>query len=242
MKIKYIFSGEHYSIHLCFLKFINTETICEYSNRILDEEILQNFDYCIINKNYNYLHDNFIEILIKQANEKTIVIDEEKYQLIKCDKSCYIYNKILNNYDIYNSVTFNKLSELDYNNGYLEFMKNNFTNYDYVVDFEKFASYFSNNHVKILVIYDGNEKIIGSGSLFILNKIHNNALGLLEDIVIHKDYRGIGLGFILIEKLKLLSKNYNCYKTILNCNENNVDFYKKNDFVVTGVEMKCINY
>ena len=133
----------------------------------------------------------------------------------------------------------------DYNNGYLELMIE-FTNYIHKVDERQFRYYLDqmkyNKLSKILVIYSKIEnKIIGAGTIFKLNKIHNNPIGQIEDVIITEKYRKLGLGKLIIEKLTKIGLNeFRCYKIILNCLDKNIDFYKKNGFEIAGVEMKYI--
>ena len=62
-------------------------------------------------------------------------------------------------------------------------------------------------------------------------------VGHIEDIVVHADYRGYGLGKILIDYLTSMGKNQGCYKCILDCDEKNVGFYEKCEYVRKGIEM-----
>ncbi len=95
-----------------------------------------------------------------------------------------------------------------------------------------------NHSVFIIEDYKIN-KIIGSGTIYIENKlIHNNGkVGHIEDIVIEKKYRHYGLGKKLINFLTEYAKNKNCYKCILDCSENNVIFYEKCNYERKGIEM-----
>ena len=43
--------------------------------------------------------------------------------------------------------------------------------------------------------------IIGSGSLFIINKVHCKSLGLVEDVCIFEKYRSKGYGKIIMQYL-----------------------------------------
>ena len=47
-----------------------------------------------------------------------------------------------------------------------------------------------------------------------------------------------GLGKMLIEKLKDLAVEKGCYKTILNCSEDNIGFYEKCGFYQKEVQMR----
>ena len=104
-------------------------------------------------------------------------------------------------------------------------------------DFENFVNNLSHQHRIIVIEY--NNKIIASGTLLIENKfIHKmGKIGHIEDIVTDKDYRNKGLGRKIIENLLNISHQVNCYKVILNCNEENVGFYEKNGFLKKEIEM-----
>lgn len=74
---------------------------------------------------------------------------------------------------------------------------------------------------KIIVIFDKKKnKVIGSGSLIIELKFIRQLgkVGHIEDIVVSEGYRGKHLGLRLIELLKRLANQNDCYKCILDCN------------------------
>lgn len=133
----------------------------------------------------------------------------------------------------------------DYHNGYLNLMFE-FTNYEYKIDEIQFKYYLDqmkcNGLSKILVIYSNTEKkIIGAGTIFKLSKLHNNPVGQIEDVIISEKYRGLGLGKLMIDKLNQIGLDeFKCYKIILDCLDKNIDFYKKCNFEIAGVEMKYI--
>lgn len=82
-------------------------------------------------------------------------------------------------------------------------------------------------------------------------------VGHIEDVVVHDSQRGKKLGirfedgnlFVfmnfdltnysirLIEQLHHIAQTAKCYKTILNCNENNIPFYEKCQLKQTDVQM-----
>ena len=132
----------------------------------------------------------------------------------------------------------------DYNKGYLDLMYE-FTNFKYNLTENDFSDYIDNNKYnnKILVIMSKIEnKIIGAGSIFKIEKLHNNPIGQIEDVIINSKYRGFGIGKIIIKKLIDIGINeLKCYKVILNCLDKNIKFYEKCNFIVAGVEMKLNN-
>ena len=91
----------------------------------------------------------------------------------------------------------------------------------------------------IIIIIEDNNKIIGSGTLLIENKVIHN-MGLvahIEDIVIHNNYKKQGLGKKIIDELINISIQSNCYKIILDCNEKNVNFYLNSGFTQKKIQM-----
>jgi glucosamine-phosphate N-acetyltransferase len=131
----------------------------------------------------------------------------------------------------------------DYNKGYMDIMYE-FTNYKHDLTHDDFINYLNKNQhlIRILVIYSPEiDKIVGAGTIFKIDKLHNNPIGQIEDVIINNEYRGHGLGKILINKLVNIGlDDFKCYKIILNCLEKNIVFYKKCGFEFVGVEMKFI--
>ena len=86
------------------------------------------------------------------------------------------------------------------------------------------------NHI-IYVAID-NKKIVGSTTLLIEQKfIHDGGLvGHIEDVVVRKDYEGMGIGIKLVTSLLERAKEKNCYKTILDCKDDVKQFYERIGF------------
>lgn len=109
------------------------------------------------------------------------------------------------------------------------------------ISYENFCKQFDQLQSKVIVIRDKNKnnKVIATASIFIEKKfIHNlSSVGHIEDVVVDKEVRGKNLGKILIEELVRISKLNFCYKILLDCQKNNVDFYEKCGFSQKGVEM-----
>lgn len=103
--------------------------------------------------------------------------------------------------------------------------------------FKIFVESLCNNH--IIIVIEDNNKIIGSGTLLIENKVIHNmgSVGHIEDIVIHNNYRKQGLGKKLIDELINISIQSNCYKIILDCNEKNLNFYQNSGFTKKEIQM-----
>ncbi|RAL11017.1 glucosamine 6-phosphate N-acetyltransferase [Aspergillus homomorphus CBS 101889] len=96
-----------------------------------------------------------------------------------------------------------------------------------------------NDEYYLLVICDGSDRIVGTGSLIVERKfIHSlGMVGHIEDIAVDKDQQGKKLGLRLIQALDYVAEKVGCYKTILDCSETNEGFYLKCGFKRAGLEM-----
>lgn len=72
-------------------------------------------------------------------------------------------------------------------------------------------------------------KILGVASLVTIDKIlrSGSRMGLIEDVAVATEARGLGLGKLLIEDLLSIAEEKGCYKVVLNCSDENVAFYEK---------------
>jgi len=90
----------------------------------------------------------------------------------------------------------------------------------------------SNPYHKIIIVKD-HDQIIGTTTVFIEPKfIHNlSRVAHIEDVVVSNNYRGHGIGRLLINHAVQIAKNHNCYKIILDCADDVVNFYQKLGFI-----------
>lgn len=87
-----------------------------------------------------------------------------------------------------------------------------------------------------LVIHEiTSDTIIGSAMLIVEHKFLRNAgkVGHIEDVAVSPQHGGRGFGIRLIKSLEALSRSLGCYKTILDCNKDNIGFYEKCGWVLT---------
>ena len=123
-----------------------------------------------------------------------------------------------------------QLQKTDFNKNYLNLLEQ-LTKVDKKkITFEKFKNFIDNlnkNH-KIVVI-EINNKIVATGTVLLENKIIHglSKVAHIEDIVVDKETRGLGLGKKLISFLIDIAEKENCYKVILNCKKENIKFYEK---------------
>jgi ribosomal protein S18 acetylase RimI-like enzyme len=85
---------------------------------------------------------------------------------------------------------------------------------------------------KYLLVVKYEDQIIGTGSILVEDKIIHGMgkVGHVEDIVIDKKFRGLGLARQLMEKLIQIAKDKQCYKIILATSDDTVQFYEKIGF------------
>ena len=81
--------------------------------------------------------------------------------------------------------------------------------------------------------------IIASGTIIIEPKIIRGGqnVGHIEDIVVKNNFRGKGISKAILDMLKSIAREKNCYKIILDCSESLKTFYNKCEFEEKGVQM-----
>ena len=99
-------------------------------------------------------------------------------------------------------------------------------------------------HGEIIIAYTGSIDnnsfaIIASGTIIIEPKIIRNgkSVGHIEDIVVRHDFRGKGISQQILYILKQTALKQNCYKVILDCNDEVKNVYIKNGFQIKGYQM-----
>jgi len=84
-------------------------------------------------------------------------------------------------------------------------------------------------YYQIVIVDKASDRIVGVGCVFIERKFLRGlgSVGHIEDIAVDKKQQGKKLGLRIIHALTHISENSGCYKTILNCSDDNIPFYKK---------------
>ena len=103
--------------------------------------------------------------------------------------------------------------------------------------FKLFVERLAENHN--IYVYLEDDKIVGCITLIIEQKIIHNGgkVGHIEDFVILEDYRKQEIGKQLVDYVKNLCMQNNCYKTILDCDEALEKYYIKKGFTKKGSYM-----
>lgn len=131
-----------------------------------------------------------------------------------------------------------EVNENDYYKKHLELYEESFAIKPNFIDCDNYQNYIreqreKNNHIFVM---EENNIIIGSATCFIETKlIHNFGKVLhIEDVIISNKQQGKGLGKQMIEYCIRFAEKYNCYKIILDCDDDNVIFYNKCGFKRKG--------
>lgn len=125
----------------------------------------------------------------------------------------------------------------DYESNYLQLLGQDFTINENAISSSAFNDYVSTLHTNHQIIVIENNlndlnDIIGSSTIFIETKlIHNfGKVAHIEDVIVHTEFRGKGLGKLLLDKCIEIAKQNKCYKIILDCSDNNCKFYENCGF------------
>lgn len=98
--------------------------------------------------------------------------------------------------------------------------------------FNNYIDNILNNNHQIIIIEDNEHNLIGSGTIFIEEKLTHGGckMGHIENVLIDENYRGNGYGELLVKYLLEICKENKCYRVDLNCNSELEEFYQKNNF------------
>lgn len=137
-----------------------------------------------------------------------------------------------------------RIKEADFENGFFETLSNLTTVGD--IRFNEYRMEIINrilgdqNYIIIVAEEQENHTIIGTATLLIEQKfIHNGGrVGHIEDVATRAGFEGIGVGKKIIQKLIEISKELQCYKIILDCDNKVIGFYEKLGFKKKAVMMR----
>jgi predicted N-acetyltransferase YhbS len=87
----------------------------------------------------------------------------------------------------------------------------------------------SNNYMFVAEI---DNVIIGTLTLHTQKKLIRNGglCGFIEDVAVKSEYRGNNIGSLLVQEGIKKAKELGCYKVILSCFDERINFYTKNGF------------
>jgi glucosamine-phosphate N-acetyltransferase len=99
---------------------------------------------------------------------------------------------------------------------------------------------YLNDPNSITFVMSDNKAILGVASLHIIEKL-TRKLGLIEDVAVSKNNRGLGIGKKLVEKLIQTGIEKKCDKIVLSSSEKNSEFYEKMGFQKKELSMVIRN-
>lgn len=96
------------------------------------------------------------------------------------------------------------------------------------------------NTRSMILVARENHMVIGTATLIIEQKfIHKGGkVGHIEDVAVHKNHQGKGIGQQLITHLVEYAKDKGCYKVILDCDQTLIPFYEKVGFREAAIQMR----
>ena len=129
-------------------------------------------------------------------------------------------------------ITIRKLQKNDLDNGFLKLLNSSQNNNIDKLTLEQNFEMINSNSLYTILIAILNNEIIATITLILEPKfIHDGKfVGHIEDVMVIKKYRNKKIGTLIINKILDHAKSHNCYKTILNCNDNTKIFYEKLGF------------
>ena len=84
---------------------------------------------------------------------------------------------------------------------------------------------FMKDHYEVYVMIE-DDRIVATAALMLEYKLrYEQAKAHIEDVAVHKDYRGRGYGKKMVEHCIDVAKKKECYKIVLSCKDHLVDFY-----------------
>ena len=86
--------------------------------------------------------------------------------------------------------------------------------------------------VRTVVAISDDDRVIGTASLILEHKFlhRGGTIGHIEDVSVHPNTQGQGVGSAVVRALVDLARQSGCYKVILSCNDQNLAFYSKLGF------------
>jgi glucosamine-phosphate N-acetyltransferase len=82
--------------------------------------------------------------------------------------------------------------------------------------------------------------VIACATLHLQKKLIRNGgiAGFIEEVAVREDYRGEGAGEFLIRELVKIAEKLNCYKVVLSCYPDRIDFYTRCGFEKETTNMR----
>lgn len=83
-------------------------------------------------------------------------------------------------------------------------------------------------------------RLIGFGSVFVLNRVRGGRAGIIEDVVVAADLRGQGVGRQIVDVLLSAARARGCFKVSLEAAISAQQFYCASGFARVGQVMRLV--
>lgn len=90
---------------------------------------------------------------------------------------------------------------------------------------DTWSRFTAQSHLFPLVVLSS-ERVVGFGALLVEQKIRGGKMGHIEDVVSDPEFRGLGIGRLVVGDLLKIASIEGCYKVALHCQQHNVGFYE----------------
>jgi glucosamine-phosphate N-acetyltransferase len=111
--------------------------------------------------------------------------------------------------------------------GLLEILKETW----YITEIQEnvLSEWMTNNYNFVAV---EEQEIIGTITLHLQRKLIRNGglAGFIEDVAVKEKFRGNKIGFLLVQKALEKARDLGCYKVILSCFDERINFYERCGF------------
>jgi predicted N-acetyltransferase YhbS len=125
-------------------------------------------------------------------------------------------------------MTIREFNSEDIHNGLLNVLKETWFITD--ISDETLTQWLMSNNYMFVAEIDNT--VIGTLTLHTQKKLIRNGglCGFIEDVAVKSEYRGNNIGSLLVQEGIKKAKELGCYKVILSCFDERINFYTKNGF------------
>ena len=125
-------------------------------------------------------------------------------------------------------MTIREFNSEDIHNGLLDVLKETWFITD--ISDETLTQWLMSNNYMFVAEIDNT--VIGTLTLHTQKKLIRNGglCGFIEDVAVKSEYRGNNIGSLLVQEGIKKAKELGCYKVILSCFDERINFYTKNGF------------
>ena len=100
-----------------------------------------------------------------------------------------------------------------------------------------YKEFISQKNIYSIVAVLENE-VVGFGSIFFFQRVRGGKQGIIEDLIVSRNFRNLGIGSKILEELISEAKLQKCFKICLESNSKSEVFYFKEGFLKGGSIMK----